>query len=82
LQLFESKIEKAIELRKARNSNSHDRGLNSRRAPIDRRQYSYTKHLPDRRDKDRRKGTENRRNGKDRRSGIDRRNSSIILEKE
>lgn len=40
---------------------------NGRRSANDRRQYSYTQHLPERRQKDRRKNGVNRRSGADRR---------------
>lgn len=80
MQLVKRIIKKTVDLRKAENSNSHCMESDSRRTPIDRREYSYTKHLPERRDTNRRKGKENRRKGKDRRSGDDRRNGSIISE--
>lgn len=82
MQLFKSILEKTIEPGKAGYFSSQDMEFDSRRIPIDRRQYSYTKHLPERRDANRRKGEENRRNGQDRRSGDDRRNADIISEKE
>lgn len=40
---------------------------NGRRSLNDRRQYSYTQHLPERRQKDRRENRSNRRSGGDRR---------------
>jgi len=43
-----------------------------RRSGIDRRQYSYSTHIPERRREDRRIGEE-RRSGKERRGGKDRR---------
>lgn len=82
MQLVKSIIEKAVDPIKAGNINSQDMEFNSRRIPLDRRKYSYTKHLPERRDTNRRTGKGNRRDGQDRRSGGDRRNNSIISEKE
>lgn len=46
---------------------------NSRRAGIERRIFSYTGYIPERRSGDQRRKTIQRRSGADRRSGIDRR---------
>ncbi|MBW1958981.1 MAG: hypothetical protein JRI63_10690 [Deltaproteobacteria bacterium] len=46
-----------------------------RRIGVDRRQFSYTNHIPDRR-----RGHD-RRTGLDRRSRVDRRNGEIIIKK-
>lgn len=47
-----------------------------RRSGIDRRQFSYSTHIPERRVKDERRGRQpERREGADRRCGIDRRKS-------
>lgn len=47
--------------------------LKTVRIPIDRRQYLYTVHLPERRNKKRRSVEIERRSGNERRSGYDRR---------
>ncbi len=50
-----------------------------RRLGVDRRQFSYTSHIPDKRmDEDRRTSVD-RRDGPDRRNGIDRRSGKVII---
>jgi hypothetical protein len=44
-----------------------------RRSGIDRRQFSYSSHIPERRTNVERRSGADRRNGLDRRSGLDRR---------
>ena len=44
-----------------------------RRSGIDRRQFSYTEHIPARRSNDDRRGSSDRRSKLDRRNGLDRR---------
>ena len=52
-----------------------------RRLGIDRRQYSYTDHIPnDRLNEDRRRGID-RRCGSEQRNGVDRRSSEVVLKK-
>ena len=50
-----------------------------RRSGVNRRQFSYTEHIPDRRfRKDHRRNDIDRRNGSDQRNGFDRRNGKVV----
>ena len=48
-----------------------------RRSDVDRRQFSYTDHIPDRRFRQDRRNSIDRRNGGERRSVINRRNNMV-----
>ena len=48
-----------------------------RRSDVDRRQFSYTDHIPDRRFRQDRRSSIDRRNGGERRSVINRRNNMV-----
>lgn len=49
-----------------------------RRSGVDRRQFSYTDHVPDRRFRKDRRSNIDRRAGTDQRSGLNRRNGKVI----